>query len=116
MTSPQRPLSFVDGVGVGLGAVSLLPLLAYILSSSDLARMYPDIGDLHLPLLTRIVLHPAWRIAVPAVVIGASIAVLVLRPRFRYATIATALLGILATGLSWFGAYLPLWQLAGSIQ
>lgn len=116
-STPRRPLTFLDGVGVGLGAVTLLPLLSYMLQASELLKMYGDIGDvLHLPVLTRLVLHPAWRFGMPAVVIAAAIAVLVIRPRFRYATILTALLGVLGTGLSYVGSYLPIYALAGSIQ
>jgi hypothetical protein len=117
VTAPQpRPLSFIDGIGVALTAVALLPLLAMLLRGAAFVAMYQDLGDVQLPLLTRIVLHPAWRIGVPCVVIALALAVLVRRPSYRYAMLAVAALAVLAAVASCVGTYLPVYELAGNIR
>jgi hypothetical protein len=117
VTTPnRRPLSFLDGIGVALTAIALLPLLMLLFRGAAFGGMYQDLGDVQLPLLTRIALHPAWRIGVPCVVIAVAIAVLVRRPAYRYAMLAVAALAVLAAVASYVGAYLPIYQLAGNIR
>lgn len=115
MTAPdKRPLSFLDGIGVGLCAVALLPLVTMLINGGAFSAMYRDFGDAHVPRMTAIVLHPAWRIGVPLVVMTLAAGALVVRPH-RYAMIAVAVLAVIAAAVSYVGAYLPIFELSGKI-
>lgn len=110
----RRRLGFVDGIGVTLGALALLFLAWMAIRGDGLARMYAELGG-ELPLLAKVVLHPAWRFGIVAVVLGALV-VSALRATHRFAVLAAGIAGIAAAVLSYVGAYSPIWALAGNIS
>ena len=110
----RRRLGFVDGIGVTLGALALLVLAWMAIRGEVLARMYADFGG-ELPLLAKVVLHPAWRFGILAVVLAALVAS-ALRATHRFAVLATGFAGVAAAVLSYVGAYAPIWALAGNIS
>lgn len=112
----RRPLSFVDGIGVGVGGLVLLPLLYFVVARGDFGQLYSQLGPgATLPVLTRIVLSPAWAYGVPSLlVVGFGLA-LWRRPN-RWAVFALAGAALVASVITYVGTYQPIWQLAGNIQ
>ena len=118
MRAPSpRPLTFADGVGLGLGVLAALPLVYFAITAGAWKTMYRDMVDrAALPMLTRVVLHPAWPIVVPGVVFSLWALVLVRRPALRYAMVWIAVLTIAADVISYWGVYMPIFQIAGNVQ
>jgi hypothetical protein len=116
LSSQRRQLSFVDGFGAGITTAALLPLLYFLATGQSFAAMYRDLASVELPLSTRIVLHPLWRLLVPALVIALGSWVLVRRPSYRYAIVVVAALAVLSVAATYVGAYRPIWMLAGNVD
>lgn len=120
-THPSRPgdgvraLGFADGLGAGIAAIAVIALVYFSTHADAFAGMYRDFGG-RLPRLTRLVLHPAWTVGVPLVVVLLAGACIAVRPRFRYAMIAIAALALGALAVTYLGAYQPIWALAGNIE
>lgn len=112
----RRPLRFLDGVGTGLCAVAVLPLVALLLQGGAVRDLYRDFEDVYLPWWSRAVLHPAWRIGLPLVAAALATTVLVRRPRWRYAMIAVAGLVWFAVVATYLGSTRPLYQLADQLD
>jgi len=119
MTPPRspRPLGFVDGIGVGIAAMAALPLLKIASDGGAFAGMYREMApETGLPVLTRIVLHPAWRIGLPLALAAIFVAALVRRPRYGYAIFALGIFAALVVVVSYVGLYEPIMRLAGNIK
>lgn len=113
----KRPLGFVDGIGVGIGALMLAPLLYFMVVRGNFLDMYKDMGpSAKLPGLTLLVLaNPAWAYGVPILLgVGFGLA-LWLRPN-RWLIFAIGGAALIASIVTYYGAYLPIWQLAGNIR
>lgn len=111
----KRPLTFVDGIGVGIGALILLPLCYFAVRHGDYDAMYRDLQASRLPALTRLVLHPAFAYGAPLVLGGGLGLALWQRPN-RWLIFAIGAAALVVTILAFYGAYLPIGQLAGNIR
>lgn len=110
-----RPLTFTDGVGVGIGLIAMLPVLYLATASGQFAAMYRDMGNAALPATARVVLSPAWRIGIPALLGACWVTVLVWRPH-RYWTLGVAATTFAAAAVWYYGLYTPIFALAGNIS
>ena len=111
----RRALTFVDGLGTGITVSAVIAVVYMQLHADGFADMYRDLGG-RLPLLTRVVLHPAWTFAAPLGIVLLASAALVARQRFRLAMIAIAALALLTVAVTYAGTYQPMWALAGNIK
>jgi hypothetical protein len=111
----KRALTFVDGIGVGIGAIAMLPILYFTAASDQLIAMYRDMGSTPIPAVSRLVFGTAWRIGVPLVLIAGWVAMLTWRPH-RYAMIILAAATIAAVVVWYYGLYAPIFALAGNIS
>ncbi len=111
----KRPLTFVDGIGVGVGAIAMLPVLYFAINADTFEAMYRDIGHVALPLVTRIVLSPVWRLGVPAALVAGFVVALASRPH-RFVTLVVAIAAIGAAIVWYLGLYAPIFALAGNIS
>ena len=116
MTERPSP-GFIHGVFAGFAGVLVLVQLALASAFPDMRGLYRDISpDLHLPLLTRITIHPAWIWGTPALGAIAVAWLLVARPRSMvgYVLVAVALAAV-AFVTYWFPRA-PIFELSGNIS
>lgn len=112
----KRPLGFVDGIGVGIGGVMLLPLLYWIAVRGDFIRMYQQMGpSAKLPSATIVAFGAAWSYGAPILLGVGFVMAIWLRPT-RWLIVAIGGATLIATSFTYFAAYLPIWQLAGGID
>jgi len=109
----RRTLGYLDGIGAALGGLALVVLVWVGLRGGDIAAMYAELRGA-VPAITRLVLHPAWRLGVPAVVLFALVLAHV-RGRHRLAVIAVGLAATALAITTYAALYYPLWALAGNI-
>ncbi len=114
--APEPPPSFWHGVFAGFCGFVTLVQLAFASQLGDLASMYRDIGNVELPLLTRITIHPAWMWGTPLAGIAAVAALLVKRPRSYASYVAIAVLLVAIAGLTYWFPRAPIYALAGNIS
>ena len=110
-----RSLVYLDGVGAGVAAVAIAAACWLAFRTTELAEMYASFGNVRLPAITRVVLHPAWRLGVPVALVAGLVVLHVRRPH-RYALIVLA--GVSAgLAIFWYwAAWAPIHQLAGNIR
>ena len=111
----RRELTFVDGIGVGIGAIAMLPVLYFAAASDQLIAIYKDMGTATIPAISRLVFGNAWRFGVPVVLIAGWIAMLTWRPN-RYWMLVLAAATIVAAVIWYLGLYAPIFALAGNIS
>ncbi len=107
---------FARGVALGVAATCtvLFAIVAYELRFME--GMYKDFGNAQLPWLTRLTIRPSWLLGGP-IAAGAIVGALAARrPASLAPYVATAVLVALAVVLTWFGARLPIFELAGNIK
>lgn len=111
----RRPLTYLDGVGAGVAAVAVAAACWLGVRTAELAEMYASFGDVRLPAITRLVIHPAWRVSVPALLAVALVLLHGHRPH-RYALVALAAVGG-GVAIFWYSAaWAPIHELAGNIR
>lgn len=110
----KRPLTFIDGVCVGLGAAMFLALLWLVVQTNAYAHMYRDFGNAHLPELTRIVLSTPWQFGAPAAVLALAAVALVTRARAEM--IALPIVAVVLIAVTYHGLFAPITQLATDIS
>lgn len=110
----KRPLEYTDGLGTGIAVLGLVAIAWLANLSGSLEQMYGQIGNAKLPSLTQLVMSTAWRVVVPAVLVGALVAAHVWRPRYALVGVAAATLGV--AGFWYWAAYQPIYAIAGNIR
>lgn len=112
----KRPLSFVDGIGVGVGGIMLLPLLYWMIVRGDFIAMYAQMGpSAKLPSATIVAFGAAWSYGAP-ILLGIGFAMSIwLRPT-RWLIFGIGGAALIAAGFTYYAAYLPIWQVAGDIR
>ena len=106
------------GRGVALGVAATCTVLFAIVAYQCrvMEDIYKEFGDVTLPWLTRLTIRPGWLVGGPLVA-GAVVGVLaVRRPASLAPYVVAALLVVAALALTWFGAQLPIFELAGNIK
>jgi hypothetical protein len=111
----KRPLGFVDGIGVGIGSLMLLPLLYWMLTRGQFVEMYKQLGTAKLPSLTILAMHPAYGFGVP-ILLGLGFGLAIWKRPTRWAIFAVGAAALVASIFTFYAAYLPMWQLAGNIR
>jgi hypothetical protein len=109
----RRALTYGDGIATGLAVIAIAAACYLSIASLRLVPMYAEFGDVVLPGVTRLVLHPAWLYGVPVALISALVVLHVRRPRHGIAALA-----VIATGFDvfWYwAAWAPVHALAGNI-
>lgn len=109
----RRPLGYLDGLGAAIAAIALIVLGAIALQTGR-RQMYEDM-QVPLPLLTRVVMHPAFALGAPLVILALLIAAHVRRGH-AYAMLGVATIAVALAVITFVGLYQPIWALAGSIQ
>jgi hypothetical protein len=112
----KRDLTFVDGIGVGLGGLMMLPLIYFMVARGGFLDIYKDMGpSAKLPSLTILVLaNPVWGYGVP-ILLGLAFAFAIWRRPNRWLIFVVGVVALVASIVTYYGAYLPIWQLAGNI-
>ncbi len=112
----KRPLGFVDGIGVGIGGVMLLPLLYWIVVRGDFILMYQQMGSsAKLPSVTSVAFGAAWSYGAPILLGVGFVMAIWLRPT-RWLIFAVGGATLIAAIFTYVAAYLPIWQLSDSIH
>lgn len=120
-TAERSGLGPADAVLAGVALITALGLVGlHLYGAAQMTAMLGDFGgDVVLPLLTRVVLAPAYGLVVALCAIGLCAAGAWLRHGGRpggRALIATAtLVSVVGTALFVVGAYLPVFELSGAI-
>ena len=115
MSEPAKA-GFSHGVFAGFAGFIVLVQLSFAIEFSDLGAMYRDFGDVHLPLLTRVTIHPAWMWGAPLVGVAAVATLLWKRPRSLVPYVAVAIVVLLAAAASYYYPRAPIYALAGNIS
>jgi len=116
MSDVQDKPGFGHGVFAGFAGLIVLIQLSFALQRPDYAGMYEEFGNIQLPLLTRITIHPAW-IWGAALVGGAAVAgLLVRRPRSLAPYVVVGAIVLVVAAASYYYPRAPIYALAGSIQ
>lgn len=119
---PDRTLTAVDGLLAAIALASTAVCAgAALYAGSHFTAMFHDFSSAAiLPALTRIVLSPFYAIAIATLSVGACAAGVFLRHRGRQggrALLAIAtLVPVVALGLFFVGAYLPIFELAENVR
>jgi hypothetical protein len=103
-------------VFAGFAGFVVLAHLAYSSTLGDLRGLYRDFGDVSVPLLTRVTIHPAWIWGAPLAGIAAVGALLATRPRSYAFYVITAVLVLIVAAASYWYPQAPIRELAGSIS
>lgn len=107
---------FGRGVVLGLTTASVLALAFIVYQSRYMEAMYRDFGNAPLPALTGLVLGTPWKVGA----LGLSIATVIVLARRRPAPLlpyVAAFIGITGAMIAtYYGLYMPLWQVAGAIR
>lgn len=112
----KRPLTFVDGIGVGIGALMLLPLCYWMVTRGHFIEMYAQLGpSARMPSLTVVALHPAYGFGVP-VLLGLGFALAIWKRPHRWSIFAIGAAALVAAIFTFYAAYLPIWSLAGNLR
>jgi len=119
LAMPRRrlalPLSFVDGIGVGIGGLMLLPLLYWMVVHGSYVEMYRQFGNVRLPSPTIFAMGPLWSYGAP-ILLGIGFAMAIwLRPT-RWLIFAIGGATLIAAIFTYYAAYMPVWQLAGNLR
>jgi hypothetical protein len=114
--SEQGGPTFKHGVFAGFAGFIVLVQLSFAIEFSDLGAMYRDFGNVHLPLLTRITIHPAWMWGAPLLGVAGVATLLIKRPRSLVPYVAVATLVLLAAAASYYYPRAPIYALAGNIS
>ncbi|MDQ3366381.1 MAG: hypothetical protein M3680_13230 [Myxococcota bacterium] len=110
----MRPLTYGDGLGAGVAALAIAAAWYLAVASLRLGAMYADFGDVALPAITRVVLHPAWLYGVPIALVSAFVVLHLRRPRHGLVGLALAAITI---DLVWYwAAWAPIHALAGKLD
>ena len=111
----KRPLGYADGLGTGIAALGFLVIAWLASASAGFGDAYRAVNpDIALPGMTKLVLSSAWRVVVPAVLLGALVAAHVWRPRYVLIAIAVVTFGVAA--FWYWAAYQPIFAMAGNIR
>lgn len=113
---PTDKAGFWHGVFAGFCAFIVLVQLAFASQLGDMAAMYRDFGNVKLPLLTRITIHPAWLWGSPLLCGAAVAALLVKRPRSIALYIVAAVVLLAIAIVSYWYPRAPIYALAGNIS
>ena len=112
----KRPLGFVDGVGVGIGSLMLLPVFYWMVTRGQFIDMYKQMGSsAKLPSLTILAMHPAYGFGVP-ILLGVGFGLAVWQRPNRWLIFAIGAAALVASIFTFYAAYLPIWSLAGNIR
>ena len=109
----RRHLSYLDGIGAALAVLSIVALIWMAVYGGNFARLYSEFSK-QPPVLTKIALHPAWRIGVVAAVSLTLVLAHVWRTR-----LALFVLGLVASTtvvLTYAAVYRPIWAMAGHLR
>ncbi len=113
-TRSPRPLTYVDGIGAGLTFLALAVACYLCVVTPRLREMYDGFGEVVLPAISRLVLHPAWGYGVPIAIAGSLITFHLHRPRFALAALAVV---AIALDVFWYlAAQAPIYALAGALE
>ncbi|HEY5947258.1 MAG TPA: hypothetical protein VIV40_17260 [Kofleriaceae bacterium] len=116
MTTADDKPGFGHGVFAGFAGFLVLIQLTLASQLPDLGAMYRDFGDVKLPLLTRITIHPAWLWGTPLLGVAAVAALLVKRPRSYAPYIAVSVVLVAIAALTYWYPRAPIYALAGNIS
>lgn len=116
MSEAQGRAGFGHGAFAGFAGFVVLVQLSFALEFNQLAAMYRDFGDVTLPLLTRITIHPAWLWGAPLVGGAAVAGLLVKRPRSLAPYIVVAIAVVIAAAAGYYYPRAPMYELAGNIR
>jgi hypothetical protein len=101
------------------GAEALALVAATLLWQPAFRGMFADFGTATLPLVTRLVLGPAWPLGAAAVVVGLTAAAVRARGATRRAVvllIAALVVGAAAGAAMLVGTYLPIFEVSRAIR
>lgn len=112
----KRPLSFVDGIGVGIGGIMLLPLLYWMVVHGSYVEMYKQLGSsANLPGTTIFAMGPAWSYGAP-LLLGVGFGLAIWQRPTRWVIFAIGVAALIASVFTYYAAYLPLWAISGTIS
>ncbi len=112
----KRPLGFVDGIGVGIGGLMLLPLFYWMVARGHFVEMYKQMGpSAKVPSLTILAMHPAYGYGVP-ILLGLGFALAIWQRPNQWLIFSIGAAALAASIFTFYAAYLPIWQLAGNIR
>lgn len=111
----KRPLGFVDGIGVGIGGVMLLPLAYWMVVHGQYLEMYKQFGDAKLPSFTIFVMGAAWSYGAP-LLLGFGLAFAIWQRPTKWLVFAIGFAALIASIATFYGAYLPMLSIAGRIR
>ncbi len=114
--SNERPPGFWHGVFAGFCGFVTLVQLAFASQLGDLSAMYRDFGNVQLPLLTRVTIHPAWMWGTPLAGIAVVAFLLTKRPRSYAPYVAATLVLVAVAALTYWYPRAPIYALAGNIS
>lgn len=112
--TPRRSLTYVDGVGAGIATLAIIAAFWLAHATRTLGVTYAVIGDLAVPAITRVVLHPVWTFGVPAALAAALVVAHLRRP--RHALVGLAVVAVLVDAGWYYAAWAPVFELAGNIR
>lgn len=115
MSDPGKA-GFWHGAFAGFCGFVVLLQLVFASRLGDVASMYRDFGNVQLPLLTRITIHPAWMWGTPLLGIAAVAALLVKRPRAIAFYIVVAVIVVTLAAMTYWYPQAPIYALAGNIS
>ncbi|HEX5064427.1 MAG TPA: hypothetical protein VFV99_33860 [Kofleriaceae bacterium] len=116
MSDERTKAGFWHGVFAGFCGFIMVVQLAIASQLSDVASMYRDFGDVKLPVLTRLTIHPAWTWGTSLLGIGAVAALVVKRPRSIALYVATAVVLLAVAIATYWYPRAPIYALAGNIS
>lgn len=112
----KRPLGFVDGIGVGIGGIMLLPLLYWMVVHGSYVEMYKQFGSsAKLPGATIFAIGPAWSYGAP-ILLSLGFGLAIWQRPTRWSILAIGLVAVVASLFTYYAAYLPLWAISGAIR
>lgn len=107
---------FGRGIGVGIAISAVLVHVYFVAAGGDLNRLYADLGDVHIPPMTKLTISVAWQIGVPVVAVLAIGALILRRPRATWPYIAVTVALVAATLCTLYFPQAPIRELAGAIK
>jgi hypothetical protein len=115
MPAVTRPLNYLDGLGAGIAAAATAVAWWLAWQTPAVAGMYGEFGDVRLPAITRLVLHPAWRWIAPTALVAALVVLHARRPP-RGALLALAAVAVACAVLWYRGLQAPISELSAGIK
>ena len=107
---------FWRGVVVGLMIASILAMAFVVYEGSHLQGTYKEMSSATLPALTRLVLGTPWKVGALLVSSATVIALIARRPSSFAPYVAALVLITAAMLMTWYGTWMPIWQVAAAIR